>query len=250
AYDYDLSKPKLTEPKRRSSITPVGKYAFYTEGACHLELVRKGGTKIDYNFGSINEKERVVLLTGANSGGKTTLLETIAQIFIMAQMGLPVCAKECELTPFEELYFFTHKRNLDAGAFESFLKTFIPIACSNTRKLVLADELEAMTELEAASKIIAAFIEMINSTDSYSIIVTHMAGEISKHVDVRIDGIEAKGLDANFNLIVDRTPKIGVYAKSTPELIVMRLYERSNGELKKVYKKLLEKFQNVKKKSD
>ena len=39
----------------------------------------------------------------------------------------------------------------------------------------------------------------------------------------RIDGIEAKGLDAEFNLIVDHNPVIGRLANSTPELIVEKM---------------------------
>ena len=57
-----------------------------------------------------------------------------------------------------------------------------------------------------------------------------------------VDGIEAKGLDENYNLIVDRTPKMNFLAKSTPELILKRIYEKSDDELKVVYARILEKF--------
>jgi dsDNA-specific endonuclease/ATPase MutS2 len=59
---------------------------------------------------------------------------------------------------------------------------------------------------------------------------------------VRVDGIEAKGLDDNYNLIVDRTPKMNYLARSTPELILKMIYERSDGKLKEIYGKILEKF--------
>ena len=81
----------------------------------------------------------------------------------------------------------------------------MPIVTSKSEKLVLLDELEGITELEAAVKIISSFIEMIQETDSYAIIVTHMANELMKFADVRVDGIEATGLDENYNLIVDRS---------------------------------------------
>ena len=32
-----------------------------------------------------------------------------------------------------------------------------------------------------------------------------MARELMNYTDIRVDGIEAKGLDENYNLIVDRT---------------------------------------------
>lgn len=186
----------------------------------------------------------MVLLTGANSGGKTTLLETITQITLMAQMGLPVCAEKATVKPVEEVYFLSKKRSLDAGAFESFIRTFTPVTTSKSSKLILLDELEAITELEAAVKIIATFIEFLVESDSLAVIVTHMAREIVKYVDVRVDGIEAKGLDENYNLIVDRTPRMNYLARSTPELIIKMIHEKSDDDLKEVYSRILEKFQN------
>ena len=62
------------------------------------------------------------------------------------------------------------------------------------------------------------------------------------YTDIRVDGIEARGLDEEYNLIVDRTPKINFLAKSTPELILKRIYEKSDDELKVVYSRILEKF--------
>ena len=76
------------------------------------------------------------------------------------------------------------------------------------------------------------------------IFVTHLAQEISKYTkgELRIDGIEAKGLSENLELIVDRTPKYYKYAKSTPELIVQRLQQISKGTEKDIYSYILEAF--------
>lgn len=210
------------------------------EDALHLNLARNGGVPITY---LLDRQHQVALLTGANSGGKTTLLETLGQIAILAHLGLPVNAKEAVVPPVEGVYFFTQKRSLDAGAFESFLKGFLPIVTSKTTKLVLADELEAMTELEAASRIVGTFIELLKDTGSFGVCVTHMAEQVSQHTTVRIDGIEARGLDENFNLVVDRSPRMDYRAKSTPEFILRRLQSRATGDEKKVYDLILKKFQ-------
>ena len=230
AYEYELTEPEFSDEIK-------------LKGALHLDLSLKKDNeniqKIDYE---LTKNENIALLTGANSGGKTTLLETLTQISIMAQMGLPVNAEHCEIKLFDEIYHFSKKRSLDAGAFESFLNVFIPIVTTKSEKLVLLDELEGITELEAAVKIISTFIDMIKESNSYGIIVTHMARELMNYTDVRVDGIEAKGLDENYNLIVDRTPKMNFLAKSTPELILKRIYEKSDDELKAVYARILEKF--------
>lgn len=236
AHYYQLKAPELGD-------------AFHLEGALHLNLAHEDKIessspsediqRVDY---SLFYPENVALLTGANSGGKTTLLETLAQISIMTHMGLPVCAEKAEVKLLDEVYFFSKQRSLDAGAFESFLRTFMPIVTTNNQKLILLDELEAITELEAAVKIISSFIELINDSNSFAVIVTHMAREIIKYAPVRVDGIEAKGLDDNYNLLVDRTPKMNYLARSTPELILKMIYERSDGKLKDIYGKILEKF--------
>lgn len=236
AHYYQLKAPEIGE-------------SFRLEGALHLNLANTSNItnqeipediqKIDY---SLFYPENVALLTGANSGGKTTLLETLAQISIMTHMGLPVCAEKAEVKLLDEVYFFSKQRSLDAGAFESFLRTFMPIVTTNKQKLILLDELEAITELEAAVKIISSFIELINDSDSFAVIVTHMAREIIKYAPVRVDGIEAKGLDDEYNLLVDRTPRMNYLARSTPELILKMIHSRSDGKLKEVYGKILEKF--------
>ena len=69
-----------------------------------------------------------------------------------------------------------------------------------------------------------------------------MAREIQEvtSVPIRIDGIEARGLDENLDLIVDRTPRFGKVARSTPELIVERLSKLTKGPKKAIYEKILE----------
>ncbi len=229
-HHYDLHAPKF------------GEKGWHFEGALHMDLAgNPDGIAIDY---SLTQKDRVALLTGANSGGKTTLLETLAQIAILAHMGLPVAAKKASVELVDAVYFFTQKRSLDAGAFESFLKGFLPIVTGNSRKLVLADELEAMTELDAAAKIVGTFIDMLKGSGSSGVCVTHMADEVGRYTSVRIDGIEARGLDENHNLIVDRTPRMNYRARSTPELILRRLENRATGEEREVLKAILAKFES------
>jgi DNA mismatch repair protein MutS2 len=64
-------------------------------------------------------------------------------------------------------------------------------------------------------------------------------------VPLRIDGIEARGLDENLELVVDRTPRFGTLARSTPELIVERLSKLTKGPKKAVYEKILENLNRV-----
>ncbi len=230
ALHYDLQPPRWGSELR-------------LRGALHLGLEDDPrAQRVDY---SLSDSEGISLLTGANSGGKTTLLETLAQVYILATMGLPVNAREAILEPIEACYFFSRQRPLTAGALEGFLKTFMPLALDKSRKLVLADELEAMTEPEAAAAIIAIFLNLLKESNSYAVVVTHAARSILQMAKVRVDGIEAQGLDESYNLVVDRTPKPNVIARSTPELILQRLSALRQGEEAHLYRLILGRLQST-----
>jgi DNA mismatch repair protein MutS2 len=161
----------------------------------------------------------------------------------MSHMGLPVPAAGSYIPQFDTLHVYRPKRHMDAGGLEGFLREFLPLCLdAGSRSLVLADELEAMTELEASVKIIRSFLRELETRCAFSVVVTHLAAEVAGGHPFRIDGIEAKGLDDGFNLIVDRTPKICHQARSMPELILKRLLGRSKGPEKELYGRVLSEF--------
>ncbi len=207
------------------------------------QLVSYAVGKIPIKFDGING-ERVVILTGANSGGKTSLLELISQIVIFTHMGFPVNAEKAWVEVLDELFFFKRKRAIyGAGAFETALKSFVRALTSDGRKLILIDEFEAITEPGAAVKIIAELLKIAYEKGFYVIIVSHLGEDLKKELPfARVDGIEAQGLDENLNLIVDRQPKFGVLGKSTPELIVEKLYRTKRGKEKKIFERVWRAF--------
>ena len=252
AHDYELSTPKIS-----MEYTGVG-----VQGATNIFLAEsfikgKHGKvqPIDYCIGTTpfqpegTNGENCALLSGANSGGKTTIIQTLAQVVSMAQAGFPVPAKQAYVPVFEELYFFYKSRGMvSAGAFETTLKQFAEIVVSEKSKLALFDEIEAITEPGSAANVIAGLIEILQSDPNTStIICSHLAREIQEvtSVPLRIDGIEARGLDENLDLVVDRTPCFGKLARSTPELIVERLSKLTKGPKKAVYEKILENLNRI-----
>jgi len=218
----------------------------------HLDLItshlpqkneQAGATSLQRITYRLGKETNTAILTGANSGGKTTLLEMVAQHLILSKLGLPVPSENSTLPLIDELILYSPEKVLDAGAFESFLLSMLPILIAqDRRRFILMDEIEAITELEAASKIIGTFIDYLKSSNSLTIIVTHMAQEVLKNIDVRVDGIEATGLDENCTLIIDRSPKLGYFAKSTPELIIQRLASTTTGKEKEIFDAILKKF--------
>lgn len=192
-----------------------------------------GGTRsqpVSYSIGKpssiirLAKPRNAVVLTGANSGGKTTLLNTLAAIHILALLGLPVPAEKAETAPMP-IYLFRKRVARKIGSLEQVLRSLIPVLADRKRKLVLIDELEALTEPGAAGRIIASIINKAATTSSLFLLVTHLAKETLPHVKlpVRVDGIEASGLDEKGDLVVDRQPRFDHIGSSTPKLIIMRL---------------------------
>jgi hypothetical protein len=172
----------------------------------------------------LNNQNRCSILTGANSGGKTTLLEHIIQMVTLFQLGLPVSG-EIKMPLFSEVYYFAkNKGSMNKGAFETLLTQMSKITPGN-KTLVLADEIESVTEPGVAGSILCASAEYFISKGCFIVIATHLGKDIAKKLPqfARIDGIEAKGLNENYELIVDHNPVLGRLANSTPELIVEKM---------------------------
>ena len=237
AIHYNATLPELVD------------HGIWFEQGRHL-FIEGDVQPVSYGLGRAapkGDQQSIALLTGANSGGKTTLLELVAHIAILAHMGLPVPAQHAEVGRVEALHVLAKSGGTQsAGALETTLVDLANVVCNAQPKLILADELEAITEPGAGARIIAGMLRAAQQqSNSSMVLVTHLAPAILDaygNDDLRIDGIEAKGLDEHLELIVDRTPKRNCLARSTPELIVRRLVERSSGDAKDVFRDILSLF--------
>jgi dsDNA-specific endonuclease/ATPase MutS2 len=242
AEDYKLSTPLL------NNGSGIG-----FEAGRNLFLVQdssRGSGRVDpvsYSVGDISielfgaETQPVVLLTGANSGGKTTLLETLATIHFLSLLGLPVPARRADV-PFVPLYLFRRRTARKVGSLEYAIRVLRPVMSRHKPKLLLMDEFEALTEPGALGRIIASLLNDLPK-GSLTLFVTHLAREILPYLrtSVRVDGIEANGIDDKGNLIVDRQPVFNHLGTSTPELIISKLAKKTNSKrLQKVYRNMIE----------
>jgi DNA mismatch repair protein MutS2 len=188
--------------------------------------------------------EGVALLSGVNSGGKTSTLDLVALVVTLAHMGLPVPAERARIERIGELHYHAKTQGtLDAGAFESTLEEFGTLVTEvdeGRPVLVLVDELESITEPGASANIMAGILESRAARSATAVFVSHLAREIQEaaSMEITVDGIEAEGL-VDGQLQVNRTPVKGRLARSTPELIVEKLAGESDDDF---YASLLEKF--------
>jgi hypothetical protein len=168
--------------------------------------------------------DRVAVLTGANSGGKTTLLETLAQVALLASMGLPVPAERAAVGEFDSVVFHRRHASFNAGVLESTLKSIVPPLSAGDRTLMLVDEFEAITEPGRAADLLNGLVDLTVDRGAVGVYVTHLADDLSPlPSEARVDGIFAEGLTEDLELRVDYQPRFGTIGKSTPEFIVSRL---------------------------
>jgi len=168
--------------------------------------------------------DRVSVLTGANSGGKTTLLETVCAVALLASMGLPVPAEEAQVGSFDRIVFHRRHASFNAGVLESTLKSVVPPLVEEGRTLMLVDEFEAITEPGRAADLLNGLVTLTVDRGALGVYVTHLAEDLSPLPEAaRIDGIFAEGLTNDLELRVDYQPRFGTVGKSTPEFIVSRL---------------------------
>ncbi|WP_137286232.1 MutS-related protein [Halorussus salinisoli] len=227
AHDFDLTRPAFTEEG----------FAVRNARNVSIEASEESVQPITYAVGGHDlsgesaseapappDGDRVSVLTGANSGGKTTLLETMCQVALLAQMGLPVPAERAELSISEDIVFHRRHASFNAGVLESTLRSIVPPLTDGANTLMLVDEFEAITEPGSAADLLHGLVRLTVDRGALGVFVTHLADDLKPLPEkARKDGIFAEGLDDDLELEVDYQPRFGTVGKSTPEFIVSRL---------------------------
>ncbi|WP_018256957.1 helix-hairpin-helix domain-containing protein [Halomicrobium katesii] len=258
AADFDCTMPVVggVEPEGRST-SERSDGSESRDGADDPGFAIEGGRSplLDVPFEAVEpvdyRVDGVALLSGVNSGGKTSTLDLVALVTTLAHMGLPVPAESARIGRVRELHYHAKTQGtLDAGAFEATLRDFgalvagvdeSPEATRADRVMVLVDELESITEPGAAATIVAGILEALAERDATGVFVSHLAGDITDaaDADLTVDGIQAEGL-VDGELRVNRSPVKGQLARSTPELIVEKLADDAESDF---YGDLLGKFE-------
>ncbi|WP_276272336.1 MutS-related protein [Haloarcula litorea] len=224
AIAFDLSRPEFVD---RETIAVRNARNLAIADAEAVQPVTYAVGDHDLEVHSANDPpsgDRVAVLTGANSGGKTTLLETLCQVQLLAQMGLPVPADAAEVGLVDTVVFHRRHASFNAGVLESTLRSVVPPLTDGGRTLMLVDEFEAITEPGSAADLLHGLVTLTVDRDALGVFVTHLAADLEPLPDLaRTDGIFAEGLDPDLELQVDYQPRFGTVGKSTPEFIVSRL---------------------------
>lgn len=156
---------------------------------------------LEYTPITLELKEGVTCITGANMGGKTVSLKLVGLLTAMAQYGLLVPAKEMILG----LNNFIKASIGDLQSVDKGLSTFggeikliqEAIEIADNKGLILIDELASGTNPEEGYAISKAVVEYLLDKDSITLLTTHYdnIGNIDKVVHLQVIGLSHMKLE-------------------------------------------------------
>lgn len=137
-----------------------------------------GDKNVTPNDIELSAKERALILSGPNAGGKTVILKTLGLLSLMAQSGIPVTAAEgSELPCFGSVFAdIGDEQSLeqDLSTFSSHVSQIAEILRrADKDSLVLLDELGAGTDPSEGAGLGAAVLESLIERGCIALVTTH-----------------------------------------------------------------------------
>ncbi len=159
-------------------IKPMSEKAFDAKGLCNPIVAMKLDAPVVPNDFRFDEDGMIYVLTGPNRGGKSVITCAVGIAFVMAQLGLPVCADSCVISPCDEI--FTH---FPTGSEDTIDKGRLGEECSRLSaifeevtedSLVLCDESLSSTGSFEAAYIASEVLQGFSMARCRGIFSTHL----------------------------------------------------------------------------
>ena len=142
-----------------------------------LSLAKHGKKVVPLDI-ELNEKQRILIISGPNAGGKSVCLKTVGLLQYMLQCGLLIPVHESSHAGIFENIFIDIG---DEQSIEDELSTYsshltnmkIMMKHCNGRSLILIDEFGGGTEPQIGGAIAEAVLRRFNQKQAYGVITTH-----------------------------------------------------------------------------
>ena len=156
-----------------------------------MSLARQG-RKIEPLTIKLTKKQRILLISGPNAGGKSVCLKTVGLLQYMLQCGLPIPLHERSRAGLFKSIFIDIG---DEQSIENDLSTYSShllnmkncIKFSNGKSLLLIDEFGTGTEPQLGGAIAEAVLDRFNKNKVFGVITTHYTN--LKHFAAQTEGI-------------------------------------------------------------
>lgn len=228
AQKYDGIKPKISEKMIYTIKEGINPFM--------VELIKKKnkgsftGINIDISRGS-------TIITGANMGGKSITLKTIALNMLLMQCGFYVFAQDAELPLVDFIYLISDDMQSISKGLSTFGAEIIALKritehAKVGKGLIAFDEFARGTNPFEGKKLVQAVAEHFHSSESISIFATHYDGVVKNDME----HYQVKGLkNVDFEAL---KRKIELQKKNSVEIIQEHMdygleKVRGNGEVPK-----------------
>jgi len=173
-------------------------------GGRHLVVEQVIETPFVANDLSLNDQQRLMVITGPNMGGKSTYMRQAALIVILAHIGSFVPADSLRIGPIDRIFTRIGASDDLAGGRSTFMVEMTETATilnnATERSLVLMDEIGRGTStFDGLSLAWAAAHHMGERVRAFTLFATHyfeltaLAGAIPECLNVHLDATEHKG---------------------------------------------------------
>ncbi|MFO8145213.1 MAG: endonuclease MutS2 [Candidatus Syntrophosphaera sp.] len=127
---------------------------------------------------SLGKNEKIILLSGPNTGGKTVLMKSVGLLTLMALSGLPIPASgESKIGMFSRVYADIGDDQSIANALSTFSshigKIKRMLEAADEGSLILIDEIGAATDPQQGSALAQAILERFTETGCKAVVTTH-----------------------------------------------------------------------------
>lgn len=164
-----LCYPTVTDQGRQVS-------AHNTFDLALADKLTGGKTPVISNDIDMTDPERIMVVSGPNQGGKTTLARTFGQIHFLAALGLPVPGTAATLPLFDEIFtHFEREESLDTlrGKLQDDLIRIHNILTAATgNSIIIMNELFTTTTLQDAVFLGTEIVQRIIDLDALCVYVT------------------------------------------------------------------------------
>lgn len=142
-----------------------------------LSLEKHGKQVVPLDI-ELNHRQRILIISGPNAGGKSVCLKTVGLLQYMMQCGMPVCMAESSVTGVFESIFIDIG---DEQSIENDLSTYSShllnmknmLKKCNDRSLLLIDEFGSGTEPQIGGAMAEAILKRFNENKAFGVITTH-----------------------------------------------------------------------------
>ncbi len=157
----------------------------------HPLLVAQGVDVVPFDL-SMAAKERTLLISGPNTGGKTVLLKALGLFSALVQSGIPAPVNAgSSIAIFDDIYADVGDEQsilASLSTFSAHLKNLAEVLASSTeRSLVLIDELGSGTDPIEGAALGGAILEALTTRGTLTIATTHLGA--LKELATQVEGV-------------------------------------------------------------